>query len=234
MPRLFFIGSLAAMVSLYACGTSPVGNNRGADGGSGGKGAAPDGGGNGQDVAGNGSGGSAATGGSGGSATGGAGGSADPCADCKTLDHCCLLVSLDGCNSAGGCVAASGSQQQMIAARCRTDLNSFIMTLPSQAMSCGATSGGGGMNPDGAARDTNAGGSGGTGGGTGGAGGGTSDGGACPAQEPTTTSQGGGLVYQSCSTADQTCQYRAAFCRCQHTPGMDAGGALVWVCQPII
>jgi hypothetical protein len=159
MSRLFFFGSLATTVFLYACGTSPVGNNQGADGGSGGKGAAPDGGSNGQDVAGNGAGGSAATGGAGGPATGG--------------------------------------------------------------------SGGGGMNPDGAAHDTNAGGSGGTGGGG-------ADGGACPALEPVATSQGGDLIYPSCSTADQSCQYRAAFCRCQHTPGMDAGSALVWVCQPII
>jgi hypothetical protein len=33
--RLFFFGSLAAMMFLPACGTSPVGNNRGADGGGG-------------------------------------------------------------------------------------------------------------------------------------------------------------------------------------------------------
>ncbi|HXI57642.1 MAG TPA: hypothetical protein VNO55_16365, partial [Polyangia bacterium] len=158
---------------------------------------------------------------------GGAGGSADPCADCKTLDHCCALVSLDGCTNAGACVATSGSQQQTMAARCRTDLNSFITNLPAQAMTCGATSGGGGMNTDGGARDTNAGGS-------GGSSGGGADGGACPAQQPTTTSQGGDLVYQSCSIADQNCQYRAAFCRCQHAPGTDAGSALVWVCQPII
>src|SRR5258708_20005473 len=81
MARVLFLGSLAVTVFLYACGTSPVGSNQGEVGGTGGKGAAADGG-----------------------PGGGAGGSADPCADCKTLDHCCILGSLDGCNSAGGCV----------------------------------------------------------------------------------------------------------------------------------
>ncbi|HEX3698216.1 MAG TPA: hypothetical protein VH374_22785 [Polyangia bacterium] len=221
VARLFSFGSLAVTVFLCACGTSTVGSNQGADGGSGG----------------NGSGGSAATGGSGGAAMGGAGGSADPCADCEMLDHCCLLVALDGCNSAGGCVAASGSQQQAVAARCRTDLNSFITTLPSQAMACGATSGGNGTTPDGGASDTNGGGSGGTsGGGTGGASGGTVDGGACPAQEPSPTVQGGVFVFPSCSNANQTCDYPGnhSFCECKPMSGADAGSALVWNCETVI
>ena len=208
------LGGLMTTLLLSACGTSPVGNNQGGSGGGGSianvdgsaaPGDATSDQGSVQDIAGSGS--------------GGAGGSADPCADCKTLDRCCQLVSLDGCRSSGACIAASGSQQQMLAAHCRTDLDSFVITLPGPAMSCGAGGGtGSGNTSDGGAPAA-------------GDGGPSETGAACPTQPPNPTFPGGTLVYQSCANADQVCNYSAQFCQCEHT---DAVNTLVWVCKPTL
>lgn len=222
MSRNGFVFVALWVVGALSCGPTPLGsnNNNNNDGGadSGVAALASDGstGGTGSsdaadDAAGTGG---AGTGGSAG--TGGAAGTGPDCAPCAQFDHCCLLVSLDGCNKDASCVAAAaGAARDQVVTQCRASLQTLMSKLPPSFMvSCqqligGSDAGdaGASANDVGDANVTEAGDAGGA---------------SCPAQAPIPTPM-------ACSMVGQLCSYHAFFCTC-----IAGAGAPTWSCSPII